>query len=230
MYKILIVDDEKSLLHATQHYFNLQGFNTFITSSSINGLKLIPIINPDLIILDIMMPHLDGYKFIEKLKAQNQVLSIPFIFVTAKGMTQDRIKGYQLGCSAYLSKPFDPEELTVIVNNILTRKNQLLKEIKEMTINLKNVRLYLNNKYLIYKEPTRTIHLTPREKVIMTYILRGLRNKEIANAVNTSVRNVERYVTRLLRKTNTKNRTNLVRYVYLTSSYFKANDGNRTRE
>lgn len=230
MYKILIVDDEKTLLYATQDYFRLQGFNTFITSSSKNGLKLVPIIKPDLIILDIMMPNLDGYSFIEKLKSQNQSSSIPFIFVTAKGMTQDRIKGYHLGCSAYLSKPFDPEELLVIVKNILNSKNQLLKEIKEITSNLKEVRIYLNTKYIWYKRMDSVIHLTPREKVVMNYILKGLRNKEIACNVKTSVRNIERYVTRLLRKTNTNSRTDLVRYIYVNSSNFKANDGNRTRE
>lgn len=230
MYKILIVDDEKTLLYATQDYFKVQGFNTFITSSSINGLKLVPIIKPDLIILDILMPYLNGYDFIEKLKSQNQSLSIPFIFVTAKGMTQDRIKGYNLGCSAYLSKPFDPEELIVIVNNILGRKTQLLQEIKEVTNSLKDVRLHLNNQYISYKKTSPDINLTPREKIVINYILKGLRNKEIALITNTSVRNIERYVTRLLRKTNTSSRTELVRYVYVNGSYLKANDGNRTRE
>jgi DNA-binding NarL/FixJ family response regulator len=230
MYKILIVDDEKTLLYATQYYLNLQGFNTFIASSSKNGLKLIPIIKPDLIILDVIMPQLDGYAFIEKLRVQNESLSIPFVFVTAKGMTQDRIKGYQLGCSAYLSKPFDPEELIVIVKNILRRKNQLVKEIKEVTSNITDVNLYLNKQYMIYQKNAAYMHLTPREKVVINYILKGLQNKEIAQIVKTSVRNVERYVTRLLRKTNTNNRTSLVRHIYINYSTFKANDGNRTRE
>lgn len=230
MYKILIVDDEENLLHATEEYLKLHGFSTFIASCPRNGLNLASTVSPDLIIVDILMPNIDGYAFINKLKAENSGFSTPFIFVTAKGMTQDRIKGYKLGCSAYLSKPFDPEELVVIVKNILHRNERTRMELKEITKHIKHVTTYLEEHYRCLESEKTHITLTPREKSVLQCIIKGLRNKEIAQTVNTSVRNIERYVSRLLKKTQTNNRTELVRYMYINYATFKANDGNRTRE
>jgi DNA-binding response OmpR family regulator len=74
------------------------------------------------VISDIMMPQVDGYKFLKQVREDPRFKTLPVVFLTAKGMTNDRIQGYQAGCDAYLPKPFDPDELVAIVENLLERR------------------------------------------------------------------------------------------------------------
>nr|BDA99226.1 TctD-like protein [Hemiselmis andersenii] len=219
MYKILIVDDEAVHTKATIKYLNSQGFNAIGTSSPQEGVNIAKKIIPDLIIVDIMMPKMDGYKFIKILTQNKNASQIPFIFLTAKGMTQDRIYGYSFGCSAYLTKPFAPEELVAIIQNILFRKKQTLVDLKLVLKEVKRIREYLENQYQISPELQISLHLTNREANVLEYIARGLKNKEIAGILKTSVRNVEKYVTKLLSKTNTKNRIELINYIYFNNEF-----------
>ena len=147
-----------------------------------------------------MMPYLNGYQLLSKLRANTQYSSIPFIFLTAKGMTHDRIEGYNLGCNAYLTKPFHPSELLSIINNLLDRLDTSThyKQNKQSKHNMK----LLNH---------TTFNFTSREKSITHLLVKGLMNSEIANILNISKRNVEKYISRLLNKTKTRNRTELIR-------------------
>ena len=130
---IMLLDDEEMLLVATQRYLNAKQFKVITSKSAIEGLERIKEEKIDLLIIDILMPYISGYEFIEYLKQDSEVANIPFIFLTAKGMTEDRIKGYNMGCRAYLSKPFDPEELIAIIDNILFDRKSI-----ENIINIKN--------------------------------------------------------------------------------------------
>ena len=215
MYTILILDDEEKHLSAVHDYLNLQGFTTYLTSSPLLAFPLIKKLNPDLLILDIMMPYMRGYKFITKLRTSSEMLKIPFIFLSAKGMTQDRIKAYKLGCSGYISKPFDPEELIAIINNVLGKEKQREKDIIKTIKQIKRLRLYLEHNYYIYDLESVNLILTRQENIVLNYLIKGFKNREIAAKLDTSVRTVEKYVTKLLQKTNTKNRTDLVRFIYL---------------
>lgn len=159
--------------------------------------------------------------YLAKLKKNKALSKIPVIFLTAKGMTKDRIKGYDMGCYGYLSKPFDPNELLSIINNLIAR--DVLKEAS------------LQNSATSNQQLNHKIRLTPREKSILDLVVDGLTNKEISTILNTSVRNVEKYVSRLLHKTNMKNRTLLVKYsinnnLLNNEINERANDGTRTRE
>lgn len=235
MYTILILDDEQPHLFAIRQYLNQRGFKVFISNSSLSAFSLVKRVNPDILILDVMMPYINGYKFITKLKSSRNLSKIPFIFLTAKGMTQDRIKAYKMGCSGYISKPFDPDELIALVQNILQKENQREKEIIEAIKQLKRIRYYLQHQYYLFNFNSLNFILTPQENRVLSYVIKGLKNKEIASKLQTSVRNIEKYITRLLNKTKTENRTDLVRFIYsnnfseLTENS-KANDGDRTRE
>ena len=226
MYNILILDDEEKHVFATMGYLESYGFRSFGTTSAKNALNIIKKIKTDLIIIDIIMPSIDGYSFVELLKADKNYKKIPFIFLTALGITKDRIKGYKLGCSAYVPKPFAPEELITIITNILKRREALFLEVYSLLGEVNTTKTKMENPDKLCPE----LSLTPGEMNVLTYILQGLQNKEIACTLNTSLRNVEKYVTKLLSKTNTKNRINLVNYCYLNKNTFKANDGIRTRE
>ena len=147
--------------------------------------------------------------------------ALPVVFLTAKGMTTDRIQGYQAGCDAYLSKPFDPEELVAIVNNLLERRasaqtangDEKTSDIAALAGQIAEIKAMLMGKNAIAKTTSVIkIDLTPREQSVLDLVARGLMNKEIARDLSTSVRNVEKYVSRLFTKTGTNSRTELVRY------------------
>ncbi|ASN78815.1 Ycf29 (chloroplast) [Porphyra umbilicalis] len=197
-YNLMLVENDTVLSKAIQEYLIDQGFNVAI---AINGLEAFQLANKykfDLIISDIIMPIIDGYELLEKLQKIEKLAKIPVIFLTAKGMTKDRIKGYNMGCYGYLSKPFDPEELVSLIKNLIYRDSLNDQNFKQQNV----IELPL----------FKSFHLTPREKSILNLVIDGLTNKEIAVILDTSTRNVEKYVSRLLQKTNTKNRTLLVKY------------------
>lgn len=217
MYKyILVVDDDINLAYAIQSYISSSERKIFIVDNSVAATKLLGLYRFHLVISDIMMPKYSGYDLLLYLRQDTYLSSIPFIFLTAKGLTTDRVKGYNLGCSVYLTKPFHPSELLSIVNNLL-----LLSEISSQ--NLSNQSNQVEKKAIV-----NHLNLTSREYNILSLLVKGHTNKEIAFLYDMSLRNVEKYVSKLLSKTNTRNRTELAHFA--SSNLFKANDGTRTRE
>nr|WP_293120945.1 response regulator transcription factor [Okeania sp. SIO1I7] len=219
--KILLVDDEPGLREAVQAYLEDSGFNVDVASNANEGWDILQSYLPDLVITDIMMPQIDGYQFLQKLREDPRFKALPVVFLTAKGMTTDRIQGYQAGCDAYLSKPFDPEELVAIVENLLERRmvakttneGENTSDIAVLAGQIAEIKAMLMGKNTIAQTPSPIkIDLTPREQSVLDLVARGLMNKEIARDLNTSVRNVEKYVSRLFTKTGTNSRTELVRY------------------
>nr|ARW68801.1 hypothetical protein [Palisada sp.] len=198
--KILLVDDDHNLTNLLSYYLSSEGFFVDSTSTIRNAFAFIHYDCPDLIISDIMIRDLNGYDFIKLLKLDDNLVDLPFIFLTAKGMTSDRIKGYNLGCFAYLTKPFNPKELLAIIRNIFSNIN-IIKNSNKFTKN--------SNKSFINHKLLRSF--TVREKDVLKLLLRGYMNKEISINLNTSLRNVEKYVSRLLFKTNSRNRIELIR-------------------
>jgi len=217
--KLLLVDDEPGLREAVEAYLEDEGFVVQVASNANEAWALIQQQIPDLVITDIMMPQVDGYQFLEKLRNDPRYKGLPVVFLTAKGMTADRIKGYESGCDAYLSKPFDPDELVAIVKNLLSRretvsqsgeKNTNLDAISQQIAEIKTL---LGEQGNVKTTPSPIkIDLTPREQSILNLVAEGLMNKEIARRLETSVRNVEKYVSRLFSKTGTNSRTELVRF------------------
>jgi DNA-binding NarL/FixJ family response regulator len=125
-------------------------------------------------------------------------------------MTEDRIRGYKIGCRAYLAKPFDPEELVAVIDNILSDKKNI-KNINNIKKEIQDLRKEINS----FNKFNKNLTFTKREINILLAISQGLSNKDIANKLKISVRNVEKYVTRLLNKTNLSNRVKLANYRYL---------------
>lgn len=223
--QILLVDDEPGLREAVQLYLEDSGYSVRAASNAQEGLAFAQQLRPDLIITDIMMPQVDGYQFLKQLREDESFQTLPVVFLTAKGMTTDRIQGYQAGCDAYLSKPFNPDELVAIVENLLERRkatvaaaagttgNPDLPDIADMARQIAEIRALLTQRTAIAQTPAPIrIDLTPREQDVLNLVTEGLMNKEIARQLETSVRNVEKYVSRLFSKTGTNSRTELVRY------------------
>nr|YP_009313181.1 Hypothetical protein ycf29 [Dermonema virens]SCW21435.1 Hypothetical protein ycf29 [Dermonema virens] len=209
--KILLVDDDLTLLSSVSSYLVHEGFSVDTAYTVSLAIKMLTKINYNLIISDIVLPGQNGYSLIDYVHKQNHMVSLPFIFLTAKGMTKDRILGYDLGCHAYLTKPFDPAELVSIIKNILMKEKR--KHI--LNISAQDITSYSDKSSLILEKDEKMISsLTEREKCVLQFVLLGMTNKEIAAKLDVTVRNVEKYVSRLLSKTNTRNRTQLAQYFY----------------
>lgn len=209
--KLLLVDDEPGICQAVKDYLEESSFTVQVASNANDAWQLLQKNVPDLVISDIMMPQLSGIQFLKQLREDPRFESLPVVFLTARGMSCDRIEGYQAGCDAYLPKPFNPDELVAIVENLLSRRVGINK-ISSSTIN-DIVCKYPPRTYANTQPPSPIkLEFTPREQSILDLVAEGLMNKEIAGRLNTSVRNVEKYVSRLFNKTGTNSRTELVRY------------------
>lgn len=218
--QLLLVDDEPGLREAVQAYLEDSGFTVDIASNAKDGLELARQKLPDLLITDIMMPQMDGYQLLKQLREDSQFKTLPVVFLTARGMTSDRIQGYNAGCDAYISKPFDPDELVAVVQNLLEKQITLREAASDESYNIADLaRQIAEIKTLLTQrgalpQPTTTLKLdlTPREDSVLYLVVDGLMNKQIASRLETSVRNVEKYVSRLFAKTGTTSRTELVRF------------------
>lgn len=217
--QLLLVDDEPGLREAVQAYLEDSEFKVQVASNAEEGWELLETTLPDLLITDVMMPQIDGYQFLKQVREDPRFKALPVVFLTAKGMTTDRIQGYQAGVDAYLSKPFDPDELVAIVQNLLQRRavqtggNGDSPDMAELVRQIAEIKALLKGRTGIVQSPSPIkIDLTPREQSVLDLVAQGLMNKEIARKLETSVRNVEKYVSRLFSKTGTNSRTELVRY------------------
>ena len=217
--KLLLVDDEPGLREAVQAYLEDSGFEVNVAPNAKQGWELLQTTLPDLVITDIMMPQVDGYQFLKQMREDPRFKALPVVFLTARGMTSDRILGYQAGCDVYISKPFDPDELVAIVQNLLQRRAAQNSEEGDETGMANLARQIAEIKALltgttgiVQTPPPIKVDLTPREQSVLDLVAQGLMNKEIARRLETSVRNVEKYVSRLFSKTGTNSRTELVRY------------------
>lgn len=217
--QLLLVDDEPGIRLSVKEYLQeVGGFEVQVASNVNEALQMLEKQTPDLVISDIMMPQLDGYEFLKKLREDPRFKNLPVIFLTARGMTTDRIKGYQAGVDAYLSKPFEPDELVAMVENLLGRRTANSEtssstELEQIAQQVAAIRAMLDQRSGITQTPPPIrIDFTPREQSVLDLVSEGLMNKEIARRLETSVRNVEKYVSRLFSKTGTNSRTELVRY------------------
>lgn len=119
MKKILIVDDEKDIVETLAFMLKAKGFECIYAYDGESGLNLAKTINPDLIILDVMMPKINGFKICRLLKFDNKYKNIPIIMVTARSQDEDKIIGEETGADEYITKPFEFAEILEKINEHL---------------------------------------------------------------------------------------------------------------
>jgi two-component system, OmpR family, phosphate regulon response regulator PhoB len=119
--KILVVDDEPDVTELVAYHLRAKGFHVETLNDATSSINRARAYQPDLIILDIMMPHLSGIQICRILRADPKLAKAPIIFLTAKAEPQDRIEGLESGADDYLGKPFSPKELVLRVESILRR-------------------------------------------------------------------------------------------------------------
>ncbi len=115
---ILLVDDDETLLELLADHMRMSGYNPLTANSGLQGLQLATEENPDLVVLDVMMPTMDGWEVCRRLREGS---SVPIIMLTAKGKEFDKLRGFRLGVDDYVTKPFSFAELVARVGAVLTR-------------------------------------------------------------------------------------------------------------
>ena len=197
IFHILIVDDDDRIRELVKEYLEE---NKFIVSTAINASdakKKMEMIKFDILVLDIMMPGQSGLSLTQELKKTD---STPIILLTAKGETEDRIEGLELGAEDYLGKPFEPKELLLRIKNIINKtRSPILSEniyIGNALVNLKKLNIKLNNK---------TKKINPQEKKILEKMLETpgkiFSRSDIGKTINLSKeRTVDVMITRLRQK------------------------------
>jgi two-component system, OmpR family, alkaline phosphatase synthesis response regulator PhoP len=116
--KILAVDDEKHIVRLVQVNLERQGYEVVTANDGKEALKKVDEENPDLVVLDVMMPYMDGFEVLQNLRRNPSTRDIPVIMLTAKAQDADVFKGWQSGVDCYLTKPFNPMELISFVKRI----------------------------------------------------------------------------------------------------------------
>lgn len=124
MHTILVVEDEEDIAELVAFNLRRNEFEVELAADGIQGLAKAKELRPDLIVLDVMMPGLDGFRVFKELKKDNATRTIPVIMLTARGQTEDRIQGLELGAEDYMTKPFSPKELVLRIKNLLKRSTR----------------------------------------------------------------------------------------------------------
>ena len=170
--KILIVDDEKNIRNVIKEYAKFDGFETFEAEDGMQAVEMCRTQDFDLIIMDIMMPKLDGYSAVREIRKTKQ---IPVIMLSARGEEYDKLFGFELGVDDYVTKPFSPKELLARIRAVMKRSaapapagdNNVLK-LEGLEINMSGREVFVDGK---------PVSLTPKEYALLFYLVR---NKGIA--------------------------------------------------
>ena len=124
--RIVIIEDEKDIVDLVRYNFRKEGFDIESFSSGKDGLEYIRKNSVDLVLLDIMLPDLDGIEICKRVRADERLKTLPIIFLTAKGEEIDRVVGLELGADDYVVKPFSPRELVARAKAVLRRQEAAL--------------------------------------------------------------------------------------------------------
>ncbi len=150
--RILIVDDEPDVTELVSYKLKREGYGVEVVNDPLEIMGKARDFDPDLIILDIMMPELDGFTVCRMIRADKQLGTVPIIFLTARGEVEDRIKGLEIGADDYICKPFDTKELTLRVSLVLKRAKDIeaesdaLLEVGDIQLNMERHEITIDRK------------------------------------------------------------------------------------
>lgn len=165
--KVLVIDDEKSIRDIIGEYLTEEGFEFVEAPDGIRGLEIFRSVGPDLVILDVMMPKMDGWKVCREIRSESVT---PVIMLTARGEEYDKLFGFELGADDYMVKPFSPRELIARVKAVLLRgsvnerKDHEIIEIEDLRIDFDARSIYLGEEHL---------NLTPKEYDLLSFFVKN---------------------------------------------------------
>ncbi|PIH03394.1 response regulator transcription factor [Clostridium combesii] len=164
--KVLVVDDDENIAEVIKMYLENSGYDTRVCYNGKEGQEGFLEYKPDLVLLDIMLPHIDG---VDVLKWIRKDSTIPIIMLTAKGDTFDKVLALELGADDYIVKPFEPKELLARVKAVLRRYN-VDNENKE-ALNFEQLTIDVNSYTVVYKN--KEIKMPPKEFELLYYLARN---------------------------------------------------------
>ncbi|OPJ56870.1 response regulator transcription factor [Alkalithermobacter paradoxus] len=132
--KILIVDDEEHIVELLKFNLSSQGYEVDVAYDGLDGFVKMREMKPDLVLLDIMIPSIDGFEVLKKVRSDKEIKNTPVIMLTAKNMEEYKIEGLQIGADDYITKPFSVKELLARVNAVLRRYNVNKDEANEVVV------------------------------------------------------------------------------------------------
>lgn len=166
---ILIVEDEKEIRDLLAHYLRKEGFDLSFAADGETGLSNARAEKPKLILLDILLPEMDGLDVLREIRADRRIAGTPVILLTAKGDETDRIVGLELGADDYIPKPFSPREVVARVKAIFRRSARREAPTEEPTYQIGELQLDVSRHEVRYRG--RTVTLTSREFRILTILM-----------------------------------------------------------
>jgi DNA-binding NarL/FixJ family response regulator len=193
MKKILVIEDEPEMRRNLTTVLRLEKFEPLAAGNGREGVELARKQRPDLILCDVMMPELDGYGVIAALRADSATISIPFIFLTAKGEKPDIRMGMNLGADDYLTKPVAKTDLLDAIRSRLDRAAEQSKP--EFKPNFSSS-----------KPLEESLGLTPRAAEALLWLAQGKTNSDIATILNITESTVKKYVLEIFEKLGTETR------------------------
>jgi DNA-binding NarL/FixJ family response regulator len=200
--RLLVVDDEPNLLRALAAALRAEGYEVATARNGREALVRVAESLPDLVVSDIRMPVMDGYRLARSLRGAPHTSLVPVVFLTAKGETEDRVEGFRAGVDAYLTKPFEPDELLAVIRGILARVERTHAQIARLVGAEAAEPAYVRDE-----------GLTEAEWRVAEAVARGLSNKEVAAELSISVRTVENHISHILSKKGFSNRVEIARHV-----------------
>ncbi len=205
--RLLVIEDNARLLRVIAVYLEKAGYDVMTARDGSEALLKIAETIPDLIVSDIMMPGTDGFAFAARVRSNPRTDLIPIVFLTAKERSEDRTKGFRAGVDAYLVKPFEPDELAAVIENILERISRTHRRVAGASESPQHT-AQKRNDFIEHGA-----ELTEAEKRVALLVAKTLSNKEIADHLKISVRTVEMHVSNILSKKNFSNRVEIARYI-----------------
>ncbi|MFM7219851.1 MAG: response regulator transcription factor [Nodosilinea sp.] len=197
--QLLLIDDDPNLILLVKDYLEFRGYEVKTAGNGREALEILEDSAPDMIICDVMMPEMDGYTFVKQVRENPITEWVPILFLSAKGQSQDRVRGLNTGADVYMVKPFEPEELVAQVESSLKQASRLIKQQLKAGSG-SNLQVPLD------------VELTPTELRVVQFVARGMANREIALELQVSQRTIESHVSNMLGKTGLHNRTELARW------------------
>ena len=197
MKKILVIEDEPETLENLLLMLDMEGFKTVSATNGRAGVAAAKKELPDVILCDVSMPEIDGYGVLERLRADETTVSIPFIFLTAKGDKKDLRTGMNLGADDYLTKPASAEDVLSAIEARLDRHTE-----KEHAT-LAKAELKPN---FTSAKPLESLGLTPREAEVLLWIAQGKSNGEIGTILGCAENTVKVHTARIFEKIGSENR------------------------
>lgn len=168
--KVLVVDDDRPSLKLTSFLLNEEGYVVTVAEDGRTALDLIAQDPPDLVILDVMMPHIDGFDVCRHIRKTREV---PIIFLSAKNQVGDKVAGLRLGADDYLSKPFEPAELLARVEAVLRRSVSSAGRLSETAVRAGGIYLDPVRQVAFFERNGAQIQLTPTEFKMLWYLMRN---------------------------------------------------------